>query len=44
LTVCNQGSGRSWLRTDECLCIVALEGRLRLSGIVGVLLNPFVGL
>jgi putative transcriptional regulator len=29
---------------EECLCLVALDGRLRLSGWVGVLLDPFVGL
>ena len=29
---------------EECLCLVALEGRLRLTGFLGVLLNPFVRL
>lgn len=26
----------------ECICLIALEGRVRMSGIVGALLNPFV--
>ncbi|HWK96861.1 MAG TPA: ChrR family anti-sigma-E factor [Pseudolabrys sp.] len=29
---------------ETCICLVALEGRLKLSGIVGALLNPFVRL
>ena len=29
---------------EECLCLVALEGQLRLTGFVGTLLNPFVRL
>lgn len=28
----------------ECICLVALEGRLKLSGVVGTLLNPFLRL
>jgi putative transcriptional regulator len=28
----------------ECICLVALEGRLKLSGILGTLLSPFVRL
>jgi anti-sigma factor ChrR (cupin superfamily) len=37
-------TGRSWNRTDECLCLIALKGRLLLSAIIHVLLNPFVWL
>jgi putative transcriptional regulator len=29
---------------QPCLCLVALDGRLKLSGLVGALLNPFVRL
>jgi putative transcriptional regulator len=29
---------------QPCLCLVALDGRLRLSGLIGALLNPFVRL
>ncbi len=29
---------------QTCICLVALEGRLKLSGFVGALLNPFVRL
>lgn len=29
---------------EACICLVALEGRLRLSGFLGTLLNPFVRL
>ena len=29
---------------ETCICLVALEGRLKLSGFVGALLNPFVRL
>ncbi|MGN6571375.1 MAG: ChrR family anti-sigma-E factor [Pseudolabrys sp.] len=29
---------------QQCICLVALEGRLRLSGLMGALLNPFVRL
>lgn len=29
---------------QACLCLVALEGRLKLSGLIGALLNPFVRL
>jgi len=35
---------QSWNWTDACLCLIALEGRLRLSGIIRVLLNTFVWL
>ena len=31
--------------TDQhCICLVALDGRLKLSGVIGALLNPFVRL
>ena len=26
----------------ECICLIALEGRVRMSGVFGALLNPFV--
>jgi len=29
---------------EPCICVVALEGRLKLSGLMGTLLNPFVRL
>ena len=29
---------------QACLCLVALDGRLKLSGLLGTLLNPFVRL
>ncbi|HZD91140.1 MAG TPA: ChrR family anti-sigma-E factor [Pseudolabrys sp.] len=29
---------------ETCICLVALEGRLKLSGFIGTLLNPFVRL
>jgi len=29
---------------QQCICLVALDGRLQLSGLVGALLNPFVRL
>jgi len=29
---------------QECICLVALDGRLKLSGVIGALLNPFVRL
>ena len=29
---------------QPCLCLVALDGRLKLSGMIGALLNPFVRL
>ena len=29
---------------QACLCLVALDGRLKLSGMIGALLNPFVRL
>ena len=29
---------------QACICLVALDGRLKLSGLVGALLNPFVRL
>jgi putative transcriptional regulator len=29
---------------EGCVCLVALNGRLRLTGVVGALLNPFVRL
>ncbi|MBI1201218.1 MAG: anti-sigma factor [Rhodopseudomonas sp.] len=29
---------------EACICLVALEGRLKLSGFMGALLNPFVRL
>ncbi len=31
-------------KDGPCICLVALEGRLKLSGFVGALLNPFVRL
>jgi hypothetical protein len=34
--------GNQMAPDDECPCLLALECRLRLSGIVGALLNPFV--
>ena len=27
---------------QACICLIALEGRVRMSGVVGALLNPFV--
>ena len=29
---------------EPCLCLVALDGRLKLSGLIGTLINPFVRL
>ena len=29
---------------QPCICLVALDGRLKLSGVIGALLNPFVRL
>lgn len=29
---------------QHCICLVALDGRLKLSGVIGALLNPFVRL
>ena len=31
-------------RSETCICLVALEGQLKLSGFIGALLNPFVRL
>lgn len=29
---------------EECVCLVALDGKLRLSGVIGALMNPFIRL
>lgn len=28
----------------ECICLIAMEGRMRLRGLVGRMLQPFIGI